>query len=142
MPMQIGSIWTSYLVLSTFSYEAHRNMKESIANAFADGRCRRTISQFVASLDSITNKGWVMATNNNGLSGHPWETDFAGAIRDVTPPLSITSDTTSCPNKKWGKMYVVQSALYALILRQRITWHDLNYTINSNGYAKHNPIEN
>ena len=80
MPMQIGSIWTPYLVLSTFSYEAHRNMKESIANAFVDGRCMRTISQLVASLDNITNKGWITMANNNGLTGHPQWIDLISTI--------------------------------------------------------------
>ena len=64
-----------------------------------DIRCKPTMSPFVARLDNITNKGWVTIANSNGLRGHPCRTDLVRAISYVTPPLSITRDSTSCPNK-------------------------------------------
>ena len=100
--MQIGSIQASTsqdsFVMLVETWKNHLS-KLVLLFTLQRGRCRPTMSPVVASLNNITNKGWVTIANNNGLSGHPWWTNIVRAISYVTPSLRITQDTASCPNK-------------------------------------------
>ena len=76
--MQIGSIQASTsqdsFVMLVETWKNHLS-KLVLLFTLQRGRCRPTMSPVVASLNNITNKGWVTIANNNGLSGHPWRTN-------------------------------------------------------------------